>query len=135
MPTPFVVIATQNPVEYEGTYELPEAQLDRFMIRTSLGYPSASDEAELVNRRIGRASVQPDLAVTSSPAEIGALSDRVNEIRVHPVVVDYVVRMVSATREFPGVELGASPRGSLAMVAMARAAAMREEGLPCCQTM
>jgi len=126
LPTPFVVIATQNPVEYEGTYELPEAQLDRFMIRTSIGYPSATDEAELVNRRIGRSSVQPELDVTSSPEEIAALGSKINEIRVHPAVVDYVVRMVGATREFPGVELGASPRGSLAMVAMARAAAMRQ---------
>jgi len=126
LPTPFVVIATQNPVEYEGTYELPEAQLDRFMIRLSIGYPSASDEAELVNRRIGRTSVQPELAAISNPTQIGALSDSINGIRVHPAVVDYVVRLVSATREFPGVELGASPRGSLATVAMARAGAMRE---------
>jgi len=126
LPDPFVVIATQNPVEYEGTYELPEAQLDRFMIRTSIGYPSPGDEAELVLRRIGRGQPQPDLSVVADSGQIMALVKAVNDVRVHPAVIDYIVRIVGATRGYTGVELGASPRGSLAIVAMARAGAARE---------
>lgn len=126
LPDPFVVIATQNPIEYEGTYELPEAQLDRFMIRASLGYPSASDEADLIRRRIGRAMDQPVLSRRSDVETIRSLVRSVNEVRVHRAVVDYVVRILAATRDYPGVALGASPRGGLAMVAMARAATLAD---------
>jgi len=126
LPEPFVVIATQNPVEYEGTYELPEAQLDRFMIKTSIGYPAAEDEAELISRRIGRSEAQPQLVAVADALQIRELVGVVNNVRVHPAVIDYVVRIVSETRGYSGVELGASPRGSLAIVAMARAGAARE---------
>ena len=114
MPEPFLVIATQNPIEYEGTFALPEAQLDRFMLRIRLGYPSQADEqAILEQQKITHPldSLTEDL----SDEELRELQQAVREIYVDPSVADYIVRLVNATRTHPDVYLGASPRGSLAL--------------------
>jgi MoxR-like ATPase len=114
MPAPFLVIATQNPIEYEGTFALPEAQLDRFMLRLRLGYPAPLEEIVILDEQ-KRAHPLEDLAVVASVDELLAMQVGVREIYVDPVVADYIVRLVSATRGHPDVQLGASPRGSLAL--------------------
>jgi MoxR-like ATPase len=124
LPRPFLVIATQNPVESEGTYPLPEAQLDRFILRTRIGYPSSVDESQLLHRRIARGSDVVELRPAMSSDEFLAAQQAVERIHVDTAVVDYVVAIVRATREDRDVEVGASPRGSLALLQLARAAAM-----------
>jgi MoxR-like ATPase len=114
MPSPFLVIATQNPIEYEGTFALPEAQLDRFMLRIRLGYPSQADEQAIMDQQ---KVVHPidDLKEVLSVEELVALQAAVREVYVDPAVAEYIVRLVNATRTHPDVYLGASPRGSLAL--------------------
>jgi MoxR-like ATPase len=114
MPEPFLVIATQNPIEYEGTFALPEAQLDRFMLRIRLGYPGQADERAVMEQQ---RLVHPidDLREVMSVAELLELQASVREIYVDPTVADYIVRLVNGTRSHPDVYLGASPRGSLAL--------------------
>jgi MoxR-like ATPase len=114
MPDPFLVIATQNPIEYEGTFALPEAQLDRFLLRIRLGYPSSTDEQTILDKQKITHPLD-DLKEVLGLEELRALQVAVREIYVDPVVADYIVRLVNATRTHPDVYLGASPRGSLAL--------------------
>jgi MoxR-like ATPase len=114
MPEPFLVIATQNPIEYEGTFALPEAQLDRFMLRIRLGYPSQADEQTILDQQKITHPLD-DLQEVLSLDELREMQKSVREVYVDPVVADYIVRLVSATRTHPDVYLGASPRGSLAL--------------------
>ena len=114
LPQPFMVIATQNPIEYEGTFPLPEAQLDRFMLRLRMGYPEPMDEMLILDEQ-KRAHPVDGLAPVADAAAVLAMQAAVREIYVDPAISDYIVRLVSATRSHPDVYLGASPRGSLAL--------------------
>jgi MoxR-like ATPase len=130
LPKPFIVLATQNPVETEGTYPLPEAQLDRFLLKIEIGYPSSPEEAAIVVRvtngqsgdDLPLAGVQPCL----DAAGVMTLQLLAARQRVDDQVVDYAVRIARATRDYPGLAVGASPRGALALVRGARAAALLE---------
>ena len=125
LPDPFVVVATQNPIEYEGTYPLPEAQLDRFLAKIDVGYPSAADEAAVL--RLAHNGVAPatltDVQAVTSPAELIAARAVVDATTVSDAVVTYVVALVRRTRELPSVSLGASPRGAVHLLAASKAAA------------
>ncbi len=114
MPDPFLVIATQNPIEYEGTFALPEAQLDRFMLRIRLGYPQLVEEVLILDEQ-KRSHPIDDLEEVLPVEELRELQMAVREVYVDPSVADYIVRLVSATRSHPDVYLGASPRGSIAL--------------------
>ena len=120
---PFMVIATQNPVEMEGTYPLPEAQRDRFMARVAMGYPSAAAELRMLE---GHAAANPldDLQPVVAAADIVKLVETVHAVYVSDEVKQYVINLVSATREHPDLRLGASPRASLHLVRAARAHAV-----------
>jgi len=118
--TPFIVIATQNPVELEGTYPLPEAQRDRFMMRLSIGYPSVEDELDVL-RVHGQGDVLRDLQPVTDAQEVASLIEVVMTVHTADALQRYIVDLVRATREHPGVELGASPRASLALLRAARA--------------
>ena len=128
LPSPFLVAATQNPVEYEGTYPLPEAQLDRFLLKVLIDYPSHADEVAMVAAVAGgRAAAHFDLSKVGpvlAAEDIVAMQLGTALVTVDPAVVDYAVRIVSATRKWPGIALGAGPRGSLALVRAARAQAV-----------
>ncbi|WP_312325994.1 MoxR family ATPase [Stenotrophomonas sp.] len=125
---PFLALATQNPVEQEGTYPLPEAQLDRFLLKVIIDYPALEDEKRLVDAiTTGRSASDFDLSQVPrvlNAAEVIALQQATAAITVDPEVVDYAVRIVAATRHFPGIALGAGPRGSIALVRAARAQAV-----------
>jgi MoxR-like ATPase len=121
---PFIVIATQNPIEYEGVYPLPEAQLDRFLVRLQLGYPSRSDEVEILKRRMQRAQEEIQLEPVVDGETILELQKTVEGIHVDDDVLGYVTDIVQATRAQRQVEVGASPRGSLAIFKLARARAV-----------
>ena len=121
---PFIVIATQNPIEYEGVYPLPEAQLDRFLVRLQLGYPSRSDEVEILKRRMQRAHEEIRLEPVVDGETILELQKTVEGIHVDDDVLGYVTDIVQATRAQRQVEVGASPRGSLAIFKLARARAV-----------
>lgn len=114
LPQPFIVFATQNPIEYEGTFPLPEAQLDRFMLRVRLGYPAAADEVDMLERQQFRHPLI-DLQEVTSDDETRQAQQAIKEIYVSPEVERYIVDLVNATRCHPEVGLGASPRGSLAL--------------------
>jgi MoxR-like ATPase len=120
---PFLVIATQNPIEYEGTYPLPEAQLDRFLARVSVGYPTADDEWEVLARRIARRAEEVELRPVVDRDELLALQRAVEDVHVAEPVGRYVVAVAAATRESGRVQVGASPRGTLALMKLARARA------------
>jgi MoxR-like ATPase len=120
---PFLVIATQNPIEYEGTYPLPEAQLDRFLARVSVGYPTADDEWEVLQRRIARRAEEVELRAVVDRDELLALQRAVEEVHVAEPVGRYVVAVAAATRASGRVQVGASPRGTLALMKLARARA------------
>jgi MoxR-like ATPase len=129
---PFLVLATQNPFEYEGTYPLPEAQVDRFMIRISMGYPSPTDEAGMLADHEGGDRVL-SLAPVATAAEVLAAQDAATRIRASQPLRDYVVRLLWRTREDPRVDLGASPRAGLLLLRAAKAHAMingRDHALP-----
>ena len=121
---PFLVLATQNPIEYEGTYPLPEAQLDRFLLRTGFGYPAAADEWEMLRRRLERREDDVDIRPVVDRDTLLAMQAAVETVHVSPAVGRYVVALVSATRSSPSVAVGASPRGSLALVKLSRCAAL-----------
>jgi MoxR-like ATPase len=121
---PFIVIATQNPIEYEGVYPLPEAQLDRFLVRLQLGYPNRAEEVEILKRRMQRAREDVQLEPAASAETILALQKTVEGIHVDDDVLGYVTDIVQATRTQRQVEVGASPRGSLAIFKLARARAV-----------
>ncbi len=122
LPRPFLVIATQNPVELEGTFPLPEAQLDRFLLRLSMGYPSQEEEEEIL-LRYEQASPLAEISPVLPAEELRRLQTEVRSVGVTPVVRRYLVELVRATRHHPDVELGASPRGSLALYQTAQARA------------
>ncbi len=122
LPRPFLVLATQNPIELEGTFPLPEAQVDRFLIKIALGYPTEQEENEIL-LRFEREDPLERLQPVMQPEDWLALRDAVRRVRVEESVRHYVVRIVRATREHPAVMLGASPRGTLALYHMAQALA------------
>lgn len=124
LPKPFHVLATANPIEHEGTYPLPEAQLDRFLLRLSFGYPSGLDEVSVLERRIARRHEEDEIDAVLDPESLIAVQAAVEDIHVASSVLRYVVALVSATRADQTVLVGASPRGSLALVACARAMAL-----------
>jgi len=122
LPRPFLVLATQNPVELEGTFPLPEAQLDRFFLRLALGYPSQSEETAILDR-VADADPLADLLPVLSLDDLAALRNQAARVHVAEVVRDYLVALVRATRGWSGIALGASPRASLALFRAARALA------------
>jgi MoxR-like ATPase len=121
MPDPFLVIATQNPIEYEGTFALPEAQLDRFLLRLRMGYPTPTEEIVILDEQ-KRIHPLDDLAEVCPVNELREMQAAVREIYVDATVSEYIVRLVNATRTHPDVYLGASPRGSIAIYRQARRA-------------
>ncbi len=123
LPVPFSVIATQNPVEYEGTYPLPEAQLDRFLLKISVGYPGPENERDLVLRRAERGRDEPDIRAVTDVGMVRAMRAAVEQVRIEQAVAGYLVQIVRATRELPGVQIGASPRASVALLQASRATA------------
>jgi MoxR-like ATPase len=120
---PFVVLATQNPIEYEGTYPLPEAQLDRFLLRVSFGYPSPEDEWRVLEARAERRTDEVELRPVVSTDELLALQHAIEDVHVSEPIGRYMVDLVTATRESRRVAVGASPRGSLALLKLSRARA------------
>lgn len=126
LPQPFVVIATQNPIEYEGTFPLPEAQLDRFMVRLSVGYPTETEEIEILQRRLERKQDEIMLDKLSSAEELLAMRAAAETVMVHPDIEKYIVAIVAGTRKHQNIHVGASPRGSLALIKLARANAAIE---------
>jgi MoxR-like ATPase len=124
LPQPFVVLATDNPIEYEGTYELPEAQLDRFLMRLRLGYLTSDDEATMLQRRIDRRQEAAELRPVTNAAEVIAMRESLEQVEIAPDLVDYVVAIVRATRANAQIQVGASPRGGLALTQLARARAL-----------
>jgi MoxR-like ATPase len=125
VPDPFVVVATQNPVEYEGTYPLPEAQLDRFLFKLLMGYPEAPQEAEILHRHhLGLDPHSPEAAgvrPVASAADLARARDEVTRVQVEPVIIDYVVALCRATRQSPSCQLGVSPRGAAALLHASKA--------------
>ena len=123
LPRPSMVMATQNPIEYEGTFPLPEAQLDRFLLRIHLGYPSATDEVLIMDAQQNRHPIE-ELPAVITPEEVIEMQEAVGRIYVDPLIKQYIVALVTATREHESVYLGASPRGSLALMRATQAHAM-----------
>jgi MoxR-like ATPase len=121
---PFVVLATDNPIEYEGTYPLPEAQLDRFMIRLELRYLSDAEELSMLRRRIDRGSPQPEVHQIIDAHALLAMRESVEQVTVHDDVLRYVVSLATASRQHPQIAVGASPRAELDIVQLARARAL-----------
>jgi MoxR-like ATPase len=119
---PFMVVATQNPYEFEGTYILPENQLDRFLMRTHLGYPSPKDEARVLDLRPANHAL-PQLEPVLHKSDVVKLQQQVDEVRMDPALVDYIISLANATRNHPDLQVGLSPRGSLALAQVARATA------------
>jgi MoxR-like ATPase len=122
--SPFVVIATQNPIEYEGTYPLPEAQLDRFLLRLRIGYPSLEGEREVLARRLERAVDEVEIEPVVDAPKLVEMQRSLEQVYVAESIVDYIARIVRATRENPRVQVGSSPRGGLAVLKLARGRAM-----------
>jgi MoxR-like ATPase len=126
LPEPFIVIATQNPIEYEGTFPLPEAQLDRFIMKLPVGYPSQDDEQEILRRRQERRHDAFNLEQVTDAEEILTMRQAVEQVHVNPDIERYIVTLTSETRKARQVAVGASPRGSLALLKLSRAwAAMK----------
>jgi MoxR-like ATPase len=123
LPQPFMVMATQNPIEYEGTFPLPEAQLDRFLMRVHLGYPTMTDEVLMMDNQ---QTVHPlsSLQQVTGPEEIVGVQQAIKEIYVDPLIKQYIVALVDNTRQHEAVYLGASPRGSLALYRTSQARAL-----------
>ena len=117
---PFLVLATQNPIEYEGTYPLPEAQLDRFLLRTGVGYPEREHEWDVLARRLDRASDEIELKSVVGREELLEMQQAIEQVHVDQSVGLYMVDLVAATRSASGVQVGASPRGSLALLKLSR---------------
>jgi MoxR-like ATPase len=124
LPSPFVVLATDNPIEYEGTYELPEAQLDRFLMRLRLGYLTAPDETNMLRRRVARATENVVLTPVTDAAGVLTMRSSLEGVEVSQDILDYVVAIVTATRRDAQIQVGASPRGGLALVQLARGQAL-----------
>jgi MoxR-like ATPase len=124
LPQPFVVLATDNPIEYEGTYELPEAQLDRFVLRLRLGYLDGADEAAMLARRLDRRTENATLEQVTDASELLAMRASLEDVQVSPDLIEYVIALVQATRGHRQIQVGASPRGGLAIVQLARGQAL-----------
>jgi MoxR-like ATPase len=124
LPEPFTVLATDNPIEFEGTYPLPEAQLDRFTMRVRIGYLSAPDETQMLRRRIDRKAPEASVRPVGEAADLLAMTRSLEEVEVDDDLLDYVVRVVAATRDHQHIVVGASPRGGLAVLALARGRAV-----------
>jgi MoxR-like ATPase len=124
LPAPFIVLATDNPIEYEGTYPLPEAQLDRFTIRLELRYLSEQEEASMLRRRLDRGSTEPTVGRIVDAHDLIAMRESVEQVTVHDDVLRYVVSLAAATRHHPQIAVGASPRAELDLVQLARARAL-----------
>ena len=120
LPEPFIVFATQNPIEYEGTFPLPEAQLDRFLMKLAIGYPSLDEEQEILRRRRERRADAIQIERVTDAAELLGLRQAIEDVYVNPDIERYIVRLVDATRRDKRVAVGASPRGSLALLKLAR---------------
>jgi MoxR-like ATPase len=121
---PFLVVATQNPIEYEGTYPLPEAQLDRFLLRLSVGYPGRDDEWTVLERRVERAADEVELNAVTDRSGLLEMQQALEQVHVSPAVGYYIVDVVGATRASQRAQVGASPRGALALLKLARAKAV-----------
>ncbi|WP_048150473.1 MoxR family ATPase [Thermococcus sp. AM4] len=122
LPKPFIVIATQNPIEQEGTYPLPEAQLDRFLVRLRVGYPSREEEMEILRRRMERKKEEVDVRPVTTPKEVVEMQRAIEDVYVSDAILEYITDIVTATREDKKeIEVGASPRGSLALLKLSRA--------------
>ncbi|MDX6560015.1 MAG: MoxR-like ATPase, partial [Blastocatellia bacterium] len=130
LPLPFMVLATQNPIEHHGTYPLPESQMDRFMLRLRIGYPGVADE-KLILRDREHAEPLDDLQPVLSAADILELQAAVSEVSVDDAIVDYLMRIVAATRASDMLDLGVSPRGTLSLFRAAQALALTEERTYC----
>jgi MoxR-like ATPase len=130
LPAPFIVVATQNPIEHHGTYPLPESQLDRFMLRLRIGYPAMDDERQILRDR-ERADPLDSLKAVMSAEDILELQGQVNEVSVDDALVDYLMRIVTATRGTEMLDVGVSPRGTLALFRAAQALALTEERTYC----
>ena len=124
LPSPFVVLATDNPIEYEGTYELPEAQLDRFLMRLRLGYLSDGDETDMLRRRVARGAENVTLTGVTTAAGVLEMRESLERVEISEDLLDYVVAIVAATRRDQQIQVGASPRGGLALVHLARGQAL-----------
>ncbi|KMO72984.1 AAA family ATPase [Mycolicibacterium chubuense] len=124
LPEPFLVLATDNPIEYEGTYPLPEAQLDRFALRLELKYLSEQEETTMLRRRLERGSAAPEVAQVVDGHDLIAMQESVELVTVHDDVLEYVVALATASRHHPQVAVGASPRAELDLVQLARARAL-----------
>jgi MoxR-like ATPase len=120
---PFLVLATQNPIEYEGTYPLPEAQLDRFLVRIAIGYPSEDAERDILLERSRRRHERIELEPVCDRQALRAMQAAIEEVHVAPPIAEYAVAIARATRDSPQLAVGASPRGSLALMKLARARA------------
>jgi MoxR-like ATPase len=120
---PFLVLATQNPIEYEGTYPLPEAQLDRFLVRIAVGYPERADEVEMLRRRLERGRDEAKLEPVVSAAELVEMQEALEQVHVSEAIDGYLVDLVAATRTSERLSVGASPRGSIALLKLSRAKA------------
>ncbi len=123
LPQPFMVVATQNPYEFEGTYVLPENQLDRFLMRINLGYPAPDDEARIINKQPARTTLRA-LEPTMTGADVLHLQELVDKVRLDPALVEYVIALAAATRSNDDLQVGVSPRGALALAQAARATAV-----------
>jgi len=130
LPQPFIVIATQNPIEHHGTYPLPESQLDRFMLRLRVGYPSADDEKQILRDR-EHAEPLDDVQAVMSGQDVLELQAAVSEVSVDDAIVDYLMRVVTATRSSEMLDLGVSPRGTLALFRAGQALALTEDRIYC----
>jgi len=126
LPRPFIVLATDNPIEYEGTYPLPEAQLDRFLLRTRLGYLPPEGEAAMLRQRLEQAGQVPELRAVVDAQGLLELRESLHQVHVGDDVLSYVVRLLTATREHPKVAVGASPRGGIAVTDLARGHAVAD---------
>ncbi|WP_299264107.1 AAA family ATPase [Halorientalis sp.] len=124
LPQPFFVVATQNPVEMEGTFELPEAQMDRFAIKTDIGYPDEAGEVELLRRRRGRDTLSPSVEPVLAAGDVAAVREAPEAVRVDDDLLDYMAAVARATREDRRVEVGVSPRGTQRLFETARARAV-----------
>ena len=120
---PFIVIATQNPIEYEGTYPLPEAQVDRFMLRLEVGYPSPKDEFEIIRRRKERKKDDVEIDKVINPEKLIEMQETVEDVHLDDDIKKYIVKIVQKTRNHKDVEVGSSPRGSLALMKLSMASA------------
>jgi MoxR-like ATPase len=124
LPRPFLVMATQNPLEYHGTYPLPESQLDRFLMRLTIGYPDATAERRILMESMTGHDAVEDLEPVLSPAAVVALQQEVDRVRADDDVVSYLMQVIAATREHPGLRVGASPRAAIGLFRAARAHAL-----------